>query len=204
MFPIDELLSNFDQKVRDQGFSLVAGADESGRGALAGPLVAAAVILPNQSLIKDLKDSKKVTATKRQELYEIITNVAVSWKVVRIEAKEIDRSGLQKANILALEGALRGLSPQPNYILTDKYEAASLKIPHLGVVKGDSVSASIAAASILAKVTRDKIMTVYHKQYPQYHFDLHKGYGTKAHLQALKRWGPSPIHRHSFSQVKDL
>lgn len=204
MSPINELLANFDQKIRNQGFILVAGADESGRGALAGPLVAAAVILPNQTLIKDLQDSKKLTAKKRQELYKVITSVAVSWKVVRVEPKEIDRFGLQKANVLALERALRRLSPQPDYILTDKYEAASLKIPHLGVVKGDSVSASIAAASILAKVTRDKIMTAYHKQYPKYRFDLHKGYGTKGHLAALKKWGPSPIHRHSFSQVKDL
>ncbi len=204
MSQIDELLANFDQKVRDQRFNLVAGADESGRGALAGPLVAAAAILPNKAFIKDLQDSKKLTAKKRQELYKVITKVAVSWKVVRIEAKEIDRLGLQKANILALERALRGLSPSPDYILTDKYEAASLTIPHLGVIKGDCVSASIAAASVIAKVTRDRIMTDYHKLYPRYRFDLHKGYGTKAHLTALKEWGPSPIHRHSFSRVKDL
>lgn len=195
-------LTAFDQKVRDQGFKYLAGADESGRGALAGPLVAAAVILPEKTVIEDLQDCKKVIPKKRKELFEEIVERALAWNIVVMEAKEIDRRGLQRANVLALEKALKGLDPKPDYILTDRYEAASLKIPHLGVIKGDVVSASIAAASILAKVTRDKIMEKYGKTYPKYGFEVHKGYGTAAHLKALKRWGPSKIHRRSFAHVK--
>lgn len=194
-------LTAFDQKVRNQGFKYVAGADESGRGALAGPLVAAAVIFPEKTVIENLQDCKKVIPKKREELFKEIVERALAWNIVVMEAKEIDRRGLQKANVLALEKALRGLDPKPDYILTDKYEAASLKIPHLGVIKGDVVSASIAAASILAKVTRDKIMEKYGKIYPKYGFEVHKGYGTAAHLKALKRWGPSKIHRRSFAHV---
>ena len=195
-------LTAFDQKVRHQGFKHLAGADESGRGALAGPLVAAAVILPEKTVIEGLQDCKKVTPKKREELFGKIVETALAWNIVVVEAKEIDRRGLQKANVMALEKALQGLDPKPDYILTDRYEAASLKIPHLGVIKGDAVSASIAAASILAKVTRDKIMEKCGKLYPKYGFEVHKGYGTAAHLKALKRWGPSKIHRKSFAHVK--
>lgn len=194
-------LTAFDQKVRDQGFKLLAGADESGRGALAGPLVAAAAILPEKTVIEGLQDCKKVTPQKREELFKKIIETALAWNVVVVKAREIDKLGLQKANVRALEKALRGLDPEPDYILTDKYEAASLNIPHLGVIKGDVVSASIAAASILAKVTRDGIMREYGKIYPKYGFEVHKGYGTAAHLKALKRWGPSKIHRKSFAHV---
>lgn len=192
----------FDQKVREQGFRYLAGADESGRGALAGPLIAASVILPEKTVIEGLQDSKRVNPKKREELFEKIVETALAWKIVVVEAKEIDRLGLQKANVMALEKALQGLNPKPDYILTDRYEAASLKIPHLGVIKGDVVSASIAAASILAKVTRDRMMKRYSKTYPKYGFEAHKGYGTAVHLKALKRWGPSKIHRKSFARVK--
>lgn len=195
-------LAAFDQTVRDRGFRHVAGADESGRGALAGPLVAAAVILPENFHLKDLKDSKKLTPNKRESLFDEIKLAAVAWKVISIEPAEIDRKGLQKANIYALERALAGLDPEPDFILTDRYEAARLKIPHLGVIKGDAVSQAVAAASVLAKVTRDRIMVEQAGRYPDYGFEVHKGYGTSAHLDALERFGPSPIHRLSFARVK--
>lgn len=197
-------LSKYEQRLYSQGFKLVAGVDEAGRGALAGPLVAAAVILPRDARIPGIRDSKKLLAEQREQLYERIVETAISWSAVSIESTEIDSRGLQWANLKALERAARTLSHKSDYALIDGFDVKALEIPSLALIKGDSRSISIAAASIVAKVTRDRIMCDLHKAYPAYGFDQHKGYGTAAHLEALAKHGSSAIHRKSFAPVAEL
>jgi len=194
-------LFDFDKRIRASGFAYLGGADESGRGALAGPLAAAAVILPEDLYLEGLDDSKRVTPKKRETLYVLITEGAICWKVILIEPSEIDKKGLHVANLYALESAVKALDPAPDFVITDRYEAKQLNMPHLGVKKGDRVSATIAAASIIAKVTRDRIMREYADRYPEYGLEQHKGYGTKSHFLAIRKHGPSPIHRRSFAGV---
>jgi ribonuclease HII len=194
-------LFDFDKKIRASGFAYLGGADESGRGALAGPLAAAAVILPEDLYLEGLDDSKRLTPKKRETLYALIIKGAICWKVILIEPAEIDKKGLHVANLYALESAVIALDPAPDFVITDRYEAKQLNMPHLGVKKGDRVSATIAAASIVAKVTRDGIMREYAEQYPEYGLEQHKGYGTKSHFLAIRKHGPSPIHRRSFAGV---
>lgn len=201
-------LSNFERKIRKAGFTLVAGVDESGRGSLAGPLVAAAVILPTDAYIPGLRECKQVSARQREQLYRIITDLALGWEVATVSHKVIDRIGIHRANLKALGGAtsklINRLSPidQQLFILVDAFALPpSLGLPHLGLIKGDQVSVSIAAASIISKVTRDRIMQTYHQKFTAYRFDQHKGYGTVKHKQALKKYGPCPIHRKSFAGV---
>ncbi len=183
------------------GFGLVGGADEVGRGALAGPLVAAAVILPEDAHIDGLRDSKMCTATQRTELAREIKAKAVAYSIVRVRPERIDRHGLQPANRAALRRALRNLEPHPEYVLIDAFELRRLPFPHLAVKKGDVVSRNVAAASIVAKVYRDAMMRRYHRRHPEYGFATNVGYGTHEHWEALKRHGPSPIHRRSFYGV---
>jgi ribonuclease HII len=188
-------------RLADRGFTRIAGADEVGRGALAGPLVAAAVILPPDADLPGLKDSKLCTPLQRARLADRIRAVALAVSVVRVQPWRIDRVGLQRSNLEALRRALKGLVETPDYALLDCFPLARLPFPALGVKKGDVVSRSVAAASIIAKVHRDRAMRRYHRRYPGYGFATNVGYGTRQHWGALKRLGPSAIHRLSFYGV---
>lgn len=199
------MIGRMESRLAEAGFTRVAGVDEVGRGALAGPLVAAAVILPDGIEIEGLRDSKACTVKQRERLAEEIEDVAVASCVVRIRHDRIDRVGLQKCNRDAFRRALRGLGVDPEYVLVDFLRMKRFTLrpwPGLAVKKGDAVSKNVAAASIVAKVTRDRIMYRYHKRYKQYGFDTNVGYGTRAHWSALIDWGPSPIHRRSFYGVE--
>ena len=182
----------------ENGIKLICGVDEAGRGPLAGPVCAAAVILPPHAHIPGLNDSKKLTDKKRRELYPVIMEQAVTYGIGFASHEEIDEINILQATYLAMERAIAKLSVRPELALIDGNRAKDFGVPVKTVIKGDSLSASIAAASILAKVTRDDLMLEAAKEYPQYAFDVHKGYGTKAHYEALAAYGPSPIHRMSF------
>lgn len=182
----------------ENGIKLICGVDEAGRGPLAGPVCAAAVILPPHAQIPGLNDSKKLTDKKRRELYPVIMEQAVAYGIGFASHEEIDEINILQATYLAMERAIAKLSVRPELALIDGNRAKDFGVPVKTVIKGDSLSASIAAASILAKVTRDDLMLEAAKEYPQYAFDVHKGYGTKAHYESLAAYGPSPIHRMSF------
>ena len=194
--PID--LWVYEREAFADGVKLVCGVDEAGRGPLAGPVCAAAVILPPELIIPGLNDSKKLTDKKRRELYDVITSEAVTYGIAFADEKEIDAINILQATFLAMQRAMEQLSPQPELALIDGNRAKDFGLPVRTIVKGDSLSASIAAASILAKVTRDRLMEESDAQYPQYGFAIHKGYGTKRHYEALREFGPSPIHRRTF------
>ena len=196
--PID----HYEFLLREQGFRLVAGVDEAGRGALAGPLVAAATILPDGFGCDGLRDSKQLTAIQRDEWFERITSEAVSWAVCRAYPARIDHRGLHRTNVWLLRRALSALDVRPDFALSDGFSLRALPLPCLSVKKGDATCASVAAASIVAKVTRDRAMDRYHRRYPQYGFDHHRGYGTAEHRAAISRYGPSPIHRMSFRGMR--
>lgn len=180
------------------GLHLICGVDEAGRGPLAGPVCAAAVILPEHLQIPGLTDSKKLTDKKRRELFPIIQEQAVAYGIGLASEQEIDEINILQATFLAMGRALNQLSVRPEIALIDGNRETDFGLPVKTVVKGDSLSANIAAASILAKVTRDNIMVELAQQYPEYGFEIHKGYGTKAHYEALRQYGPCPIHRRSF------
>ena len=180
------------------GIALVCGCDEAGAGPLAGAVYAGAVILPPECSIEGLNDSKQVTPKRRDALYDTIRTVAVAWAVARVEAEEIDATDILSARIKAMQMAIDRLEPAPGFALIDGNRTKDFGLPVRTIVKGDSLSASIAAASILAKVTRDRLMEEYDAQYPQYGFAVHKGYGTKRHYETLREFGPSPIHRKTF------
>lgn len=190
----------FERALRRRGFAAVAGADEAGRGACAGPLVAAAVILPDRE-IEGLNDSKLLTEKARDRFYAQIVKKAIAWKVVIIPPSQIDERGLHVGNVAAMRRAIAGLTPQPNYVLTDGFPVDGVGAPGLAIWKGDQVAACVAAASIVAKVTRDRMMTELDAEYPQYGFAEHKGYSTPEHAAALREHGPSPVHRHSYRNV---
>ena len=182
----------------DQGIGVICGVDEAGRGPLAGPVYAAAVILPRDLEIPGLTDSKKLSDKKRRELFPIIQEQAVAFGIGVASKKEIDEINILQATFLAMKRALEKLSVRPDLALIDGNRETDFGVPAKTVVKGDSLSASIAAASILAKVSRDNYMMELAQKYPQYGFDIHKGYGTKAHYQALREFGPSEVHRMTF------
>ena len=182
----------------DQGIGVICGVDEAGRGPLAGPVYAAAVILPRDLEIPGLTDSKKLSDKKRRELFPIIQEQAVAFGIGVASEKEIDENNILQATFLAMKRALEKLSVRPDLALIDGNRETDFGVPAKTVVKGDSLSASIAAASILAKVSRDDYMMELAQKYPQYGFDIHKGYGTKAHYQALREFGPSEVHRMTF------
>ena len=188
-------------RLADAGFRNIAGTDEVGRGALAGPLVAAAVILPADVEIEGLRDSKLCTRAQRERLAEAIRAVALCYSIVSVRPDRIDRVGLQPCNMDALRRALRGLEVDPDYVIVDAFRLKRLAWPGLAVKKADVVSKSVAAASILAKVHRDAVMRRYHRRYPDYGFASNVGYGTRKHWNALRRLGPSDIHRRSFYGV---
>lgn len=176
----------------------ICGVDEAGRGPLAGPVCAAAVILPERLEIPGLNDSKKLTDKKRRELFPIIQEKALAYGIGFASQEEIDEINILQATFLAMERALGALAIRPGLVLIDGNQEKDFGLPVRTVVKGDSLSANIAAASVLAKVSRDDVMLEFARQYPEYGFDIHKGYGTKAHYAALTQYGPCPIHRRSF------
>ena len=181
-----------------KGIKIICGVDEAGRGPLAGPVCAAAVILPPNAVIPGLNDSKKLSDKKRRELYPIIKEQAIAYGIAFVDHKTIDEINILQATYLAMGQAIAQLSVKPELALIDGNRAADFGVPTQTVVHGDSLSASIAAASVLAKVSRDDYMLQMADAYPQYDFEIHKGYGTKAHYAALVEHGPSPIHRMSF------
>lgn len=181
-----------------RGFSVICGVDESGRGPLAGPVCAAAVILPEHCEIAGLDDSKKLSDKRRRELFPIIQEKALAWGVAFASESEIDEINILQATFLAMKRAVSQLSVKPGLLLIDGNRETDFGLPVQTVVRGDSLSANIAAASVLAKVTRDDRMLELAKIYPEYGFDIHKGYGTRAHYEALQKFGPCPVHRRSF------
>lgn len=180
------------------GYETVCGVDEAGRGPLAGPVCAAAVILPKGLEIAGLNDSKKISDKKRRELFDVITREAVAYAIALVDEKTIDEINILQATYRAMSQAVSGLRVNPDMVLIDGNRAPQLPMDSKTVVKGDSLSANIAAASILAKVTRDRLMEEMDVIYPQYGFAIHKGYGTKRHYEALREHGPCPLHRMSF------
>ena len=188
------------------GISPVAGVDEAGRGPCAGPLVIAAVVLkdPFAPELAEVRDSKEISEKKREELFELIMNIAQSVSVIRVSVEEIDARGVHAANLDGMRRAVAGLSIEPAYVLTDGYAIEGLALPNVAVWKGDQVVTAISAASIIAKVTRDREMIELDTQYPQYGFAKHKGYITAAHTAALAEFGPCVEHRRSFSNIAAL
>ncbi|MBE5936654.1 MAG: ribonuclease HII [Lachnospiraceae bacterium] len=179
-------------------FQYICGVDEAGRGPLAGPVVAGAVILPKDCYIEYLNDSKKLSEKRREALYDIITEKAIAYGVGIVSPEVIDEINILEATYLAMKEAIANLNVKPQMILADAVHIPEIGIPQIGIVKGDAKSVSIAAASIIAKVTRDRMMCMYDELYPEYGFAKHKGYGTKAHMDALHTYGITPIHRTTF------
>ena len=194
----------FEEEGRQKGFEVIAGVDEAGRGPLAGPVSVAAVILPPQLLLPHLNDSKKLSPKVRDELYEDIMAKAVAVRQVFVEPEVIDRLNILQATMQGMYDAIFALPCEPQLVLIDAVHLKELNIPQLSLIKGDARSASIAAASIIAKVARDRLMDEYDKQYPQYGFASHKGYGTAEHVAAIRKYGPCPIHRLTFEPVRSI
>ena len=191
-------LWELENEIYAEGFSLICGVDEAGRGPLAGPVYAAAVILPRDAVIEGLNDSKKLTEKKREALFDVITERALTYGIASASVEEIEKLNILNATFLAMNRAIDKLDPIPELALIDGNRSTGIAMPSRCIVKGDSRGADIAAASILAKVSRDRYMLTLAEKYPQYHFEQHKGYGTKLHYEALREYGPSPEHRPSF------
>ena len=188
----------YEQNAINKGFSAVCGVDEAGRGPLAGPVCAAAVILPENTIIEGVNDSKKLTEKKRESLFDVIKSTALSYCIAYASVEEIESMNILNATMLAMKRAVEGLDIKADYAMIDGNRLPDLNIEGECIVKGDAKSMSIACASILAKVSRDRLLYEYAKEYPQYHFEKHKGYGTNVHIEALKEYGPCPYHRRSF------
>ena len=199
-------LTGYERVLARAGLSPVAGIDEAGRGACAGPLVVAAVAFEPRKLARlhDIADSKALTAKAREKAYDEVVATALAWHAVVIPSTEIDRIGLHVCNIAGMRRALAGLACQPAYVLTDGFAVRGLGVPALAMWKGDEVAACVAAASVIAKVTRDRLMRELHLRYPEYGFARHKGYSTPAHMKALSAHGPCPEHRYSFVNVSGV
>lgn len=191
-------LWKIERELTAEGIGPICGCDEAGAGPLAGPVYAAAVILPPELVIEGLDDSKKLTEKKREQLYEIITQKALAWAVAYVSHREIDEINILNARMKTMELAINALEIKPALALIDGNRSSGITTPNRTIIHGDSLSASIAAASILAKVSRDRLMVELDKTYPQYGFARHKGYGTKAHYEALREYGPCEIHRMTF------
>jgi len=197
-----EQMKSFEYSCREKGSHIIAGIDEAGRGPLAGPVVAAAVILPEDYYLEGLYDSKKIPLAKREEFFQSLKAHA-DYGVGIVSNEEIDQHNIYQATKLAMKRAVMDLNQVPEHLLIDAMYLEETEVPQTYLVKGDQRSVSIAAASIIAKVTRDRIMSEWHDNYPMYHFRSNQGYGTKAHLEALKTYGVSPLHRKSFAPVKE-
>ncbi len=194
----------FEKKAKANGFQSIAGIDEAGRGPLAGPVVASAVILPESFSVSGLTDSKKLTSKKRRQLYTEIYRHAVAVGIGIVDPAEIDRINILQAALRSMFVAVKSLSPQPDFLMIDGPFRIPSSLPQHPIIGGDRLSLSIAAASIIAKVTRDNLMDVYHQEYPQFGFDKHKGYPTPSHRMAVRKFGCCPIHRKSFRGVKEF
>lgn len=197
-------MMKFERALEKQGYKLIAGTDEVGRGALAGPLVAASVILRAREKIMRINDSKKLTSGLREELSFIIKERAVAWAIAEVSHKEIDENGLQAANLKALSDAVDGLIVKPDYVISDGFKFRAGNLPVMALIKGDNKSQTVAAASIIAKVHRDILMTALHEEYPNYGFKENKGYGSARHIEAVKKDGASPWHRVSFLTTVEM
>ena len=202
-FPMERDLWDYERKARKQGYQYVAGVDEAGRGPLAGPVVAAAVVLPLGANLHGLDDSKKLSPAKREELFPKIKAQALAYGVAVVSPEMIDKINILQAALLAMKQAVEQLKPVPDLLLIDGNQKIDSTLDQWAITKGDAESFSISAASILAKVTRDHIMEHYHHQYPQYEFDRHKGYGTILHRGLIAEHGPCPIHRRTFKGVTE-
>jgi len=207
LFPDDSCRTPVDPfyhetQARDLGYRLIAGVDEAGRGPLAGPVVAAAVIVPEGVRLSGVKDSKKMTARARSERFHAIRDGVLTFGIGVVSVSYIEKFNILNASLEAMLCAIQVLDPQPEIILVDGIHAVPIPIKQKCLKKGDQVSRSISAASVLAKVYRDRIMASYHDMYPDYGFDKNKGYGTRQHLEALKEYGPSPVHRMTFRGVR--
>ncbi len=194
-------LYKFEEELYDSGYHIICGCDEAGRGPIAGPVCVASCILPPFLRIKGLNDSKKLSSKKREELYKIIVKEAIAYKVVFISVEDIDKMDIYQATKKGMIEAITSLDVTPDFALIDAMPLAELELEHKSIIHGDALSASIAAASILAKVTRDAYMEKMDIKYPNYGFKNHKGYGTKMHFEALEKYGPCPIHRKTFYPV---
>lgn len=194
---------HYENQVRKQGYNLITGIDEAGRGPLAGPVAAASVILPADCQIQGLNDSKKLSARRRNQLFEVILEKAVAIGIGMVFERVIDKVNILQATKIAMTDSVSSLECTPDFLLIDGNQKINSKIPQLTIVKGDTLSASIQAASIIAKVTRDRMMVHYHRDYPQYGFSKHKGYGTRDHLASIRKFGPCKIHRKTFKGVKE-
>jgi len=201
---MDDDLYGYDESLRGKGFLRIAGLDEAGRGPLAGPVVAAAVVFSKCIKIKGLRDSKKVPEKEREFLYGEIARLSADIGIGIVGHEEIDRLNILRATRLAMQFAVENLSNPPDLLVIDAVSLPSVRIKQFSMIKGESISASIAAASIVAKCERDKIMVEYHRQFPNYNFDRNKGYSTKDHLDMIRLFGPCPIHRKSFQRVMSL
>lgn len=198
-------LYKHEDEVRAKGFNLIAGVDEAGRGSLIGPVVVAAVILPENLYLERLDDSKKLSAKVRENLYDKIISEAISWNAVCVEVEEIDDKNVYQATLEGMKRAVEGLDVQPDFVLTDAMRVdLGEKIKSDSIIHGDRLSASIAAASIIAKVTRDRLADKWAVDYPNYGFEHNKGYGTKKHFDAIKEFGACPLHRKTFNPVKSM
>lgn len=197
-------LYRFEDRAREKGYKLIAGSDEAGRGSLVGPVVVAAVILPEDLYLERLDDSKKLSAKIRETLYEKIISAAISYSCVEVPVEEIDTLNVYQATLEGMKRAVAALDVQPDFVFTDAMKVDFGKIRTHSIVHGDALSASIAAASIIAKVTRDRLADEWATQYPSYGFEHNRGYGTLEHLAAIEKFGPCPLHRHSFNPVKNL
>ena len=193
----------FERALRHQGYDLIAGLDEAGRGPLAGPVVAASVVLPPGCKYRQFRDSKELSAAERTRLFDKLMKMDAMVGVGTISGSEIDELNILQASLLAMRKAITALTTRPDFLLVDGTFPVPIAIPQQTLAKGESKSASIAAASIVAKVTRDRLMAEYHRQYPQYNFAANKGYPTAEHRRALKKHGPCPIHRRSFRGVRE-
>lgn len=195
-----KLMYKYEKETYSKGFKCIAGIDEAGRGPLAGPVVAACVALPKGLLIEGVNDSKKLSEAKREQIYEIIMEKALSVGIGIVDEKTIDEINILNATKLAMKNSIMQMKVKPDFLLIDAVKLDDIDIPQLPIIKGDSLSLSIAAASIVAKVTRDRIMFEYDKKHPEYGFKKHKGYGTKLHIEAIKNYGICPIHRIGFTK----
>lgn len=191
----------FERRLVEKGYRCIAGVDEAGRGCLAGPVVAASVILPQNLVIEGLKDSKQLTSRKRDEMYDRVCESALAWSWSAVDAREIDRINILQATLVAMRESVERLETQPDFILIDGRDTIRSTIPQKAISKGDVFSHSVAAASVIAKVTRDRMMCEHAKSYPDFSFHVHKGYGTKLHLDELAKSDPTPLHRMTFRRV---
>ena len=195
---------DLEKEYLNENIKLIAGCDEAGRGPLAGPVVCAAVILPNGYSNPLINDSKKLSEKKREALFDIVINDALAYSIISIEPEEIDRINIYEASRLGMYKAILNLNIKPDFVLTDAMPIPQLDIPHAPIIKGDAKSINIAAASILAKVTRDRIMKEIDAKYPEYQFSRHKGYPTKLHIELLNQYGPiKGLYRYSYGPVRD-